>query len=79
VTIPVLMFHGDLDPQVEVEQSRAMAAALKAAGKPYRYVEFKGADHQIIPPEDRVQMLHLIEEFLSTSMGAPVRTDSPPR
>jgi len=79
VAIPLLMFHGDLDPQVEVEQSRAMAAALKAAGKPYRYVEFKGADHQIIPPEDRVQMLHLIEDFLSTSMGAPVRTDSPPR
>ncbi|HXN10667.1 MAG TPA: prolyl oligopeptidase family serine peptidase, partial [Steroidobacteraceae bacterium] len=73
VTIPVLLFHGDLDPQVEVDQSRAMASALKAAGKPYRYVEFKGADHQIIPPEDRSQMLHVIEDFLSDHVGSSNR------
>ena len=69
VTIPVMMFHGDTDPQVDVDHSRAMASALKAAGKPYRYVEFKGADHQIVPPEDRIQMLRLIEEFLSDNIG----------
>lgn len=69
-TIPVLMFHGDKDINVKIDQSRTMAKALKSAGKPYQLIEFQGADHQIRPFKDRKLMLETIEGFLSAHMGA---------
>lgn len=68
LNIPILMFHGDMDPQVNVEQSRAMAAALRSAGKSFDFVEIKGADHQIINPKDRLMMMHKIEDFLAANL-----------
>jgi dienelactone hydrolase len=70
VQIPILMVHGEKDPQVDIEQSRAMAAALKSAGKPYQLIEIKDADHQIRPPEDRATLLTAVESYLSTCMPA---------
>jgi predicted peptidase len=44
--LPIRIFHGDADESVPVEQSRRLAAALKAAGaKGSRYDEYAGADH----------------------------------
>jgi dienelactone hydrolase len=68
--VPVLMFHGDLDTRIAVDQSRAMAAALKAANRPFHYVEIKGADDRINDPHDRAMMLSGIEEFLAAHMGS---------
>jgi dipeptidyl aminopeptidase/acylaminoacyl peptidase len=68
--VPVLLIHGELDTRVSVDQSRAMAAALKTANRPFRYVEIKGADERIIDLRDRVLMLQSIEEFLTANMGA---------
>ena len=42
---PVWIFHGDADPAVPVEQSRHMAAALKAAGADFKYTEYPGVGH----------------------------------
>lgn len=42
---PVWIFHGDADKSVPVEQSRQMAAALKAVGHDVRYTEFPGVGH----------------------------------
>lgn len=42
---PILIMHGKNDLRVPVEQSRTMAAKLKAAGKDYRYVEQPLGDH----------------------------------
>jgi dipeptidyl aminopeptidase/acylaminoacyl peptidase len=70
IKVPVLMFHGDLDTRVAVDQSKAMAATLKAANKPFRYVEIKGADERINDPHDRALMLRGIEEFLAANMGS---------
>jgi predicted peptidase len=42
---PVWMFHGDDDPSVPVEESRHMAAALKAAGANVKYTEYPGVGH----------------------------------
>jgi dipeptidyl aminopeptidase/acylaminoacyl peptidase len=70
VKVPVLMFHGDLDTRIAVDQSRAMAAALKSANRPFRYVEIKGADERINDPHDRATMLSAIEEFLAANMGS---------
>lgn len=42
---PVWMFHGDSDTSVPVEESRHMAAALKAAGTEFKYTEYPGIGH----------------------------------
>jgi predicted peptidase len=45
IGVPVWAFHGDKDPQVPVEGSRKMIAALKAAGATPRYTEYPGVGH----------------------------------
>ena len=42
---PVWIFHGGADDTVDVEESRKMAEALKAAGANYRYTEYPGVGH----------------------------------
>jgi acetyl esterase/lipase len=43
-----LLVHGDVDPRVPVEQSRAYAAAAAAAGDPVELVELAGVDHMAV-------------------------------
>lgn len=43
--LPIWIFHGEVDPRVPVEESRKMAAALKALGANVRYTEFAGVGH----------------------------------
>ncbi|WP_339442684.1 alpha/beta hydrolase family protein, partial [Pseudomonas proteolytica] len=44
-SMPILIMHGKKDTVVPVKQSRDMAAKLKAAGKPYVYIEQPLGDH----------------------------------
>jgi predicted peptidase len=48
--IPVWIFHGDADKTVTVEESRKMAAALKAVGANVQLTEFPGVDHNAWDP-----------------------------
>lgn len=43
--VPTWIVHGEADPLVPVEESRAMAAALAAAGGEVHYTELPGIDH----------------------------------
>jgi len=43
---PVWIFHGADDDTVPVEESRKMAAALRAAGASVRYTEYPGVGHE---------------------------------
>jgi predicted peptidase len=43
--IPQIVVHGDADPTVSVEGSRAMVAALKKAGAEVTYIEVPGGNH----------------------------------
>ena len=49
-SIPVWIFHGDADKNVPVEESRKMAAALKAIGANVQYTELPGVDHNAWDP-----------------------------
>ena len=42
---PVWIFHGTDDPRVPVSESRRMAGALRALGKPVRFSEYAGVGH----------------------------------
>jgi predicted peptidase len=49
-SIPIWIFHGDADKSVSVEESRKMAAALKAIGADVQYAELPGVDHNAWDP-----------------------------
>ena len=66
--IPVLLYHGDRDQTVDIEQSRKFAAALRGAGKPVKLVEIKDMGHQYIfmTPPMLLEQLNLVDAFLKT-------------
>jgi dienelactone hydrolase len=69
IKAPVLLFHGDRDLNVGIEQSRVMARRLKEAGKTVELVEFKKLDHQLDDSAVRTQMLEKSDAFLRASLG----------
>jgi predicted peptidase len=48
--LPIWLFHGDADKSVSVEESRHMAAALKALGADVHYTELPGVGHAAWDP-----------------------------
>ncbi len=68
---PVLMFHGDLDANVNIAQSRNMDAKLRAAGKASTLVEYEGLDHDLDDSNVRAQMLDRIAAFLQGTANEP--------
>ena len=54
IRAPVLLFHGDLDRNVGIRQSRLMRDRLRDAGRPVELVEFPGLDHQLEDSAARV-------------------------
>ena len=71
IKAPVLMFHGDLDLNVGIDEARAMESRMKSLGKTVKLVEFKGLDHQIDDGAARAAMLDQADGFLRTSLGLP--------
>ncbi|WP_334162025.1 alpha/beta hydrolase family protein [Phenylobacterium sp.] len=62
--IPVLLVHGRDDTVVPLDQSRSMAEALRAAGKPVELVVQSSEDHWLTRGETRVGMLNAVVTFL---------------
>jgi dipeptidyl aminopeptidase/acylaminoacyl peptidase len=69
ITAPVLIFHGDQDQNVRVDESRFMADRLRSAGKSVDYVEFKGLDHQLNDATARTALLARADAFLRQALG----------
>jgi dipeptidyl aminopeptidase/acylaminoacyl peptidase len=55
--MPIMLLHGRDDTVVPMEQSRIMASALRAAGKPYEMIELEGEDHWLSRADTRLRML----------------------
>jgi dipeptidyl aminopeptidase/acylaminoacyl peptidase len=64
ITAPVLLFHGTMDSNVDVRQSRIMQSRMDAAGKPSELVIFDGLDHQLDDSTARADMLEKSAAFL---------------
>jgi acetyl esterase/lipase len=71
VSIPVFLYHGDRDVTVPIGESERFASALKAAGKPYKYLPIKDMGHQSNRWEagQIAQVLTAVEGFLRTDCG----------
>lgn len=69
IAAPVLLFHGTMDANVDIAQSRLMTDRLKAAGKPHRLVTFDTLDHYLEDSAARTKLLAESDRFLETSMG----------
>jgi dipeptidyl aminopeptidase/acylaminoacyl peptidase len=68
ITAPVLMFQGDLDLNVNINQPRSMERALRGAGKQVELRIFPGLDHQLVDGNVRAQMLDQSDLFLRSAM-----------
>ena len=69
ILAPVLMFHGEVDGNVEIAESKVMEAKLRAAGKQVRLVTYPALDHQLPDSAARADMLRQSDAFLRTSLG----------
>ncbi len=68
ITAPVMIFHGDHDLNVDIEQSRSMVGALKAAGKRVEFVQYRNLDHQLDDSETRRDLLAKSAAFLRAAI-----------
>jgi dipeptidyl aminopeptidase/acylaminoacyl peptidase len=69
IKAPVLMFHGDKDLNVNINQSRNMAGNLSSAGKVHELVVYPNLDHSLDDSKAREEMLSKSEAFLRKSLG----------
>jgi dienelactone hydrolase len=69
IKAPVLMFHGAMDTNVSIDESRHMAARLKASGARVELVTWDNLDHYLDDADARTQMLRKSEAFLRQAFG----------
>ena len=67
IKAPVLMFHGDMDLNVGVQQSRRMDAKLRSLGAKSELVVYEGLEHDLGDSNARAQMLDKISAFLASA------------
>jgi acetyl esterase/lipase len=60
---PLLLIHGDADPQMPIEQSRELEAAYRKAGRPVQFVILPGSLHGGMEFYN-AERLALVEKFL---------------
>jgi dipeptidyl aminopeptidase/acylaminoacyl peptidase len=71
IKAPTMLFHGDLDRNVGVYQSRYMADRLKSAGKSVEITVYPKLDHQLEDSAARSDMLAKSDAFLRKALGLP--------
>jgi dipeptidyl aminopeptidase/acylaminoacyl peptidase len=68
IKAPVLLFHGDLDINVGVRQSRMMQDKLKGAGVRSELIVYPNLDHQLDDSAARADMLRRSDAFLRQAL-----------
>lgn len=71
IKTPLLIMHGEEDPQVPPQESKEFVAALKKAGKTYVYVTYPHEGHGFQQPEHRLdsykRQLDFLQKYLHPS------------
>jgi dipeptidyl aminopeptidase/acylaminoacyl peptidase len=68
ILAPVLLFHGDLDLNVGVRESKLMDEKLKGAGRQSQLVVYPDLDHQLEDGAVRADMLRRADAFLRAAL-----------
>jgi dipeptidyl aminopeptidase/acylaminoacyl peptidase len=69
IKVPVLLFHGQMDHNVAINESRHMDKSLTAAKVPHELVTFDDLDHQLDDSKARAEMLRKSEAFLRKTLN----------
>jgi dipeptidyl aminopeptidase/acylaminoacyl peptidase len=69
IKVPVLLFHAGHDANVNIQQSKSMAARLKAVGAKCELVTWDDLDHQLEDSDARIQLLRKSDQFLREVLG----------
>ncbi|TCM21974.1 dipeptidyl aminopeptidase/acylaminoacyl peptidase [Novosphingobium sp. PhB165] len=76
IQVPVLMFHGDWDLNVNVHQSQIMERRLRDAGKQVELVTFPGLAHSLDDSAARTKVLEQSDGFLRKALALPTTVAS---
>jgi dipeptidyl aminopeptidase/acylaminoacyl peptidase len=68
IKAPVLLFHGELDDNVDVNASSLMHDRLRDLGKPVEFVRYPKLDHYLEDSDARVDMLLRSDSFLRSAL-----------
>ena len=71
IKAPVLLFHGDMDLNVGIRQSRIMQDRLKDAGANSELIVYPGLDHQLDDAAARSDLLRRSDAFLKAALKLP--------
>ncbi|WP_168694292.1 alpha/beta hydrolase family protein [Sphingomonas flavalba] len=69
IRAPVLLFHGDMDQNVFIEESELMASRLGKAGKSVEFVAYPDLSHSLPSTKARTDLLSKTDLFLRAEMG----------
>ena len=69
LTIPVLLVHGGDDKTADLNQYKAMAAALRGSGHPPETFLVPGEGHGFVKPENVTEFYKRMEAFLDKNIG----------
>lgn len=69
IKVPVLLFHGALDLNVSIAESKAMASRLSAVSGHCELVTWDDLDHRLDDSQARTQMLRKSGDFLHQTLG----------
>lgn len=69
IKVPVLMFHGDADENVQIGHGRLMQSRLQAAGRTSELIVYKGLDHQLEDSAARTEMLRRSKAHFEAAFG----------
>jgi dipeptidyl aminopeptidase/acylaminoacyl peptidase len=69
IKVPVLLFHGALDHNISIVQSRRMAARLASVHAQCELVTWDKLDHYLEDATARAEMLRMSDDFLRHVMG----------
>ncbi len=69
IKAPILLVHGTQDRSVKYYQAELMAAALKEAGKPYKFITQVRGDHHLSMYPHSLEFFREMDAFLAQHLG----------
>lgn len=70
LNVPVMLVHGGDDKTADLNQYKAMGAALKASGHPAETFVVPGEGHGFVKPENITELYKRMEAFLAKNIGS---------